>query len=101
MRLEFKGPLPIRVPIHQVGVLGVISMCYLKRKFSGDLSLKDQPRSEEKATNTINCPLLGILYFLGNREATGKDELDVAFGDAPGCNIEKKGKESKSMVGRS
>lgn len=70
-------------------------MCYLKRKFSGDLPLKVQPHSEEKARNTINCPLLGVLYFLDNREATGKDELDVAFGDAPGCNIEKKGKERK------
>lgn len=76
-------------------------MCYHKRKISGDLSLKVQPPSKEKATNTINCPLLGILYFLDNREATGKDELDVAFGDAPGCNIEKKGKETKSVVGRS
>lgn len=65
-------------------------MCYLKRKFPGDLSLKVQPCSEEKATNTINCPLLGILYFLDNREATGKDELDVAFGDSPGCNREER-----------
>lgn len=76
-------------------------MCYLKRKFSGDLSLKVQPHSGEKATNTINCPLLGILYFLDNREAMGKDELDAAFGAAPGCNVEKKGEESKRVVGRS
>lgn len=42
--------------------------------------------------NTMNCPSPESLYFLSNREATGKDdELDVAFGDAPGCNIEKEG----------
>lgn len=46
LRPEFKESLPVRTPTHSAGVLGVISMCYLKRKSSGELSVKVQPHSE-------------------------------------------------------
>ena len=41
-------------------------------------------------------PLGFCNYFLGDLEATGKDDgFDVAFGEAPGYNVEKKGVREK------
>lgn len=59
-------------------------------------SLVHSASVKEEATNTINCPLLGIYYLLrnyipGDMEATGKDGgFNVAFGEAPGYNVENK-----------